>query len=83
MGIGKDHATARQPIHVGRTCLGMTIQETNPVIQIIDGNKQYIRRRGALDHFTNQQARQADREQGHLLNLDHGVVYPAPGTPSI
>ena len=74
MGIGKDHAAASQSIHVGRAGLGMTIQETNPVIQIIDGNEQYIRWLGTLDHFTNQQACEADHEQCHLLNLDHGVA---------
>ena len=72
MGIGKDHAAAGQSIHVGSTCLGMTIQETNPVIEVIDRNEQDVGWRGCLDSFANQQAPQAGQQERQLLNPVHG-----------
>ena len=43
MGIGKQHPLGSQFIHVGGPGLGIALQHAGPVIQIIDGDEQYIR----------------------------------------
>ena len=42
MGIGKNHPLGSQFIHVGGPGLGIALQHAGPVIQIIDGDEQYI-----------------------------------------
>ena len=42
MRILEDHAFGSQPIHVRRPGLRIALQHAIPVIQIIDGNEQYI-----------------------------------------
>ena len=42
MSIGKKHSTLGQSIDVRRTRLRVTIQATNPVVEVIDGDKEYI-----------------------------------------
>ena len=43
MGIGKQHPLGSQFIHVGGPGLEIALQHAGPVIQIIDGDEQYIR----------------------------------------
>ena len=42
MGIGKDHPFGGQTVHVRRSGLGIALQHTSPVIQIVDGDEQHI-----------------------------------------
>ena len=42
MSIGKKHSTLGQSIDVRRTRLRVTIQATNPVVEVIDGDKEHI-----------------------------------------
>ena len=42
MGIGKNHPLGSQFIHVRRPGLRVALQHARPVIQIIDGDEQYI-----------------------------------------
>ena len=42
MGIRKNHSLGRQPVHVRRQGLRVALQHAGPVIQIIDGDEQYI-----------------------------------------
>ena len=42
MGIGKNHPLGSQFIHVGGPGLGIALQHTGPVIQIIDGDEKDV-----------------------------------------
>ena len=44
MRVGKVHATPRESIHVGRFGLRMAAEKANPVVHVIDGNKQNVGR---------------------------------------
>ena len=43
MGIGKERSPLGETIDVGRSSLRMSIHATNPVIKIVDGDKECIR----------------------------------------
>ncbi len=42
MRIGKDHPFGSQPVHVRRPGLKVALQHASPVVEIIDGDEQYI-----------------------------------------
>ena len=43
MCVGEDHSFGSQRLHVRRLGLGIALQHASPVIQIIDGDEQYVR----------------------------------------
>ncbi len=42
MSIGKCHSAGNKPVDIGRFCLWVPSQMTDPVIQIIDGDEENI-----------------------------------------
>ena len=48
MRVGEQYTGRRQPIHVRRTRLWMAAQTSDPVIQVIYCDKQYVRLRRSL-----------------------------------
>ena len=50
MGVGERHTAIRQAVHMGSQHLRMPAQWTDPIIQIVDGDKEDIglRNRGWL-----------------------------------
>ena len=60
MRIGEEHAALCKSIEVWRSRLRMTSKTTNPIIQVIDRNEQYIRPRYLIRA---QQAGQGDCNQ--------------------
>ena len=42
MGIRKQHALGRQPVHLWRLGLRVAFQHVRPVIQVIDGDEEDI-----------------------------------------
>ena len=42
MSIGKKHSTLGQSINVRRASLRVTTQATDPVVEIIDGDKEHV-----------------------------------------
>ena len=43
MSIFENHSLGSQPVHVRRLGLRVALKRVRPVIQIIDGDEQYIR----------------------------------------
>ena len=48
MGIHEDRPASSEPVHVRGFCLGVTVVDAYPVVQIVDCYKQYIQRLGCL-----------------------------------
>ena len=42
MSISEEHTTGSKPVQIWSACLRMPSQTANPIIQIVDGYKEYI-----------------------------------------
>lgn len=59
MGVGEQYSACGQPVDIRGQCLWMSLQATNPVIQIIDGNEKHMRLvRGSKRRRTQYQGQQ-------------------------
>jgi hypothetical protein len=75
MGIIKKHTTGSQPVNIWSLCLGVPTEATNPIIKIINGDKQNIG--PALPHLLvgEQAGRQAYKSEDEKVTFNHPLFY--------
>ena len=75
MRVGKHHATLREAVHVGRLRLRMPVERSDPVVQVVDGNEEYVGRCSRLCAQARSRQRQYDKKDNDGVRRPHGAHY--------
>ena len=72
MSVGENDTALGEPFHVGRDGLGMSVQRTDPVVHVVDGDEQNIGRVNRLPVSECGNADRKHRQRQRAPKLDRG-----------